>query len=69
MQKQDADTSRPALQDTVSVTIGELAGELREGLLALAVGTGLQVLAALMEDDVTAVCGPKGRHDPEQNGF
>jgi hypothetical protein len=27
---------------------GELAGEMREGLLALAVGTGLQVLAALM---------------------
>jgi hypothetical protein len=24
----------------------------------------MQVLAAMMEDDVTAVCGPKGRHDP-----
>ncbi|HEX2299821.1 MAG TPA: IS256 family transposase [Pseudonocardiaceae bacterium] len=65
-QNQDVGTSRPALPDTVSVAIGELAGELREGLLALAVGTGLQVLAALMEDDVTAVCGPKGRHDPER---
>ena len=63
-QNQDVGTSRPALPDTVSVGIGELAGELREGLLALAVGTGLQVLAALMEADVTAVCGPKGRHDP-----
>jgi hypothetical protein len=45
------------------VAIGELAGELREGSLALADGTRLQVLAALMEDDVTA--GPKGRHEPE----
>jgi transposase-like protein len=52
--------------DTVSVALGELAGELREGLLALAVGAGLQVMAALMEEDVTAACGPKGRHDPER---
>src|SRR3954462_4249171 len=39
---------------------------MREGLLALAVGTGLQVMAAMMEADVTAACGPKGRHDPER---
>src|SRR3954453_19236627 len=38
----------------------------REGLLALAVGTGLQVMAAIMEADVAAACGPKGRHDPER---
>jgi putative transposase len=48
------------------VALAELAGEMREGLLALAVGTGLQVMAAIMEADVTAVCGPKGRHDPER---
>jgi putative transposase len=52
-QNQEIDTSQPAVPDTVSVALGELAGELREGLLALAVGTGLQVLAAMMEDDVT----------------
>ena len=46
------------------MALAELAGEMREGLLALAVGTGLQVMAAMMEADVTAVCGPKGRHDP-----
>ena len=34
-----------------------------EGLLALAVGAGLQVMAALMEADVTALAGPKGKHD------
>src|SRR5690349_23061827 len=39
---------------------------MREGLLALAVGTRLQVMAAIMEADVTAVCGPRGRHDPER---
>src|SRR3954453_2109245 len=59
--------SQPAVPDTVSVALGELAGELREGLLALAVGAGMQVLAAMMEDDVTAACGPKGRHDPQRS--
>jgi hypothetical protein len=65
-QSQDAGTSRPALPETVSVAVAELTGELREGLLALAVGAALRVLAALMEEDVTAVCGPKGHHDPER---
>jgi transposase-like protein len=59
-------TSQPAVPETVSVALAELAGELREGLLALAVGTGLQVMAAIMEEDVTAACGPKGRHDPDR---
>jgi putative transposase len=65
-QNEKIDTSQPAVPDTVSVALAELAGEMREGLLALAVGTGLQVMAAIMEADVTAVCGPKGRHDPER---
>jgi hypothetical protein len=65
-QNQEIDTSGPAVPERVSVALGELAGELREGLLALAVGTGLQVMAAIMEGDVAAACGPKGRHDPER---
>jgi hypothetical protein len=46
------------------VAMAEIAGSMREGLLALAVGTGLQVMQVLMEADVTAAAGPKGRHDP-----
>ncbi len=42
-------------------------GELKEGLLALAVGTGLQVLDALMEESVVALAGPKGKHDPNRS--
>jgi transposase-like protein len=40
-----------------------IAENMQEGLLALAVGAGLQVMQALMDADVTAVAGPKGRHD------
>jgi putative transposase len=65
-QNQKIDTSQPIVPEQVSVALDELTGELREGLLALAVGTGLQVMAAMMESDVSAVCGPKGHHDPER---
>src|SRR4051812_59627 len=44
----------------------EIAADMREGLLALAVGAGLQVMSQLMEADVTSVCGPRGRHDPDR---
>jgi putative transposase len=63
-QNNKAGTSQPAVPEQVSVALGELVGEVGEGLLALAVGTGLQVLSAMMEADVTAACGVKGRHDP-----
>jgi putative transposase len=67
-QNREIDTTQPAVPERVSVALDELAGELREGLLAFAVGTGLQVMAALMEEDVTAVCGPKGRHNADRSG-
>ena len=57
---------RLAVPETVSVAMAEIAEDMREGLLALAVGAGLQVLQTLMVEDVTAVCGPKGRHDPKR---
>ena len=52
-----------ALPERVSVAMGEIAEDMHEGLLALAVGAGLQVMAVLMEADVTALAGPRGRHD------
>ena len=52
-----------AVPERVSVAMAEIAENMGEGLLALAVGAGLQVMAALMEADVTALAGPKGRHD------
>jgi putative transposase len=46
----------------VQDALGELAGAAKEGLLALSVGVGLGVLHELMEAEVDAVVGPKGRH-------
>ena len=48
------------------MAIAELAGEMEEGMLALVVGTGLKVIDVLFEEEVTALAGPKGRHDPDR---
>jgi transposase-like protein len=60
------DTSALAVPEAVSVAMNEIAADVREGLLALAVGAGLQVMQQLMAADVVAVCGPRGRHDPDR---
>jgi len=62
-QKNTTSAMTPMLPEAVSVAMAELAGDVQEGLLAMAVGTGLQVMAAMMNADVEAVCGPRGRHD------
>jgi putative transposase len=58
-----------AVPEQVIVSMGEIAGAAREGLLALAVGTGLQVMAAMFAEDVARLCGPDGRHNRERAGY
>ena len=62
----EASTLGLAVPDEVSVALAEIAQSAKEGLLALAVGAGLQVLGALMEESVDALVGPKGKHDPDR---
>jgi putative transposase len=62
-QTKTGDASALAMPEQVSVAMDEIAADMREGLLALAGGAGLQVMGQLMEADVSAVCGPRGKHD------
>jgi transposase-like protein len=59
----------PAVPDDVSVTLTEIVSSAREGLLAFAVGTGLQVMQQIMDEQVAALCGPPGKHNPERRGY
>lgn len=61
-----ADGVAPVVPDVVSVAMDEIAADVREGLLAIAVGAGLQVMAAMMAADVSGLCGPNGKHDPDR---
>ncbi|HET7519166.1 MAG TPA: IS256 family transposase [Actinomycetes bacterium] len=60
------DHAQLELPEQVTVAVAELAGAAREGLLALAVGTGLQVLQAMLAEDVARLVGPRGRHNPDR---
>jgi hypothetical protein len=58
-----------AVPEQVAVSMTEIAGAAKEGLLALAVGTGLQVMAAAFEEDVTRLRGPDGKHNADRAGY
>jgi putative transposase len=67
-QNQSVGASVPAIPERVSVAMSEIAENMHEGLLALAVGAGLQVMQALMEADVSTLAGPKGKHNMVRMG-
>jgi putative transposase len=58
-----------AVPEQVIVSMAEIAESAKEGLLALAVGTGLQVMAAMFTEDVAQLCGPQSQHNPERAGY
>ena len=57
------------LPPRVQEALGQLVGAAKEGLLALSVGVGLGVLGELMAEEVQAVCGPRGKHDPDRVAY
>ncbi len=58
-----------AVPEQVIVSMAGIAESAKEGLLALAVGTGLQVMAAMFAEDAAVLCGPEGRHNPDRAGY
>jgi transposase-like protein len=54
------------MPDQVRLALGDIAGAAREGLLAMSVAAGFAVMQTMFEAEITAVAGPKGRHDPER---
>ncbi len=58
-----------AVPEQVIVSMAEIAGAAKEGLLTLAVSTGLQVMTAMFDEDVARLCGPGGRHNPDRAGY
>ena len=66
-QSNGVDTSpTPVMPAEVLVSLGQIAESAKEGLLALAVGAGMQVMYAMMDADVAALVGPKGKHQPDR---
>ena len=47
------------LPQDISLALADIAGVAREGLLALSVATGLSVMQAMFEAEITAATGPR----------
>jgi hypothetical protein len=58
-----------AVPEQVIVSLAEIAESAKEGLLALAVGAGLQVMTAMFAEDAGWLCGPDGKHNPGRAGY
>jgi putative transposase len=65
----DRQPDEVAVPEQVIVSMAEIAESAKEGLLALAVGTGLQVMAAMFAEDAARLCGPGGKHNPGRAGY
>lgn len=59
----------PDLNEDVRLALGEAAVSAREGLLAMSVATGLKVMHAMMQAEITGLAGPKGRHNPDRGAM
>ncbi len=57
------------LPEHVTIALRELAGAAKQGLLALSVGLGLAVVGEIFEEEVTALVGPRGKHDTDRQAY
>lgn len=57
------------IPDHVTISLNSLVSKAREGLLALSVSVGLEVLMAMIAEEVEVIAGPKGKHDPARGAF
>ncbi len=60
------DLAAADLPERVAVSLAELSGSIKDGLLSFCVAIGLAVLQELFEDELTQVVGPRGRHDQDR---
>src|SRR4051794_41592027 len=54
----------PELPEEIQLAVTDIAGAVREGLLAMSVAAGMAVMQAMFEAEIAEACGPKGKHDP-----
>ena len=62
------DAGQITVPEQVIVSLAGIAESAKEGLLALSAGVGLQVMYQIMNEDVAALCGPRGQHNGDRAG-
>jgi putative transposase len=54
------------LPGEIQLALADIASVAREGLLAMSVAAGMAVMQAMFDAEITAACGPRGKHDPDR---
>lgn len=49
-----------------SIAMADVAGAIREGLMAFCCSAGLLAVSPIMNEEMTTKVGPKGRHDADR---
>lgn len=62
----DEATRLAELSGEARIALDDVAGAIKDGLMAFCCSAGLAIVAEIMEDELTDKLGPKGRHDPER---
>jgi putative transposase len=50
----------------IQLALADIGAVAREGLLAMSVAAGMAVMQAMLDAEIAAACGPKGRHDADR---
>ena len=50
----------------VQLALSDITSVAQEGLLAMSVAAGMAVMRTMFDAEITAACGPKGRHDADR---
>ena len=67
--KANAQSTVTSKNENVSNSFDDLKQTLKEGLLSFCTAAGLAALHLLMEEDITRVAGPKGKHNPQRQVY
>ena len=63
---QDQAVEAAGLTPELHLALADITNTAREGLLAMSVATGLAVMQAMFEAEITGAAGDKGKHNPDR---
>ncbi len=65
-ERDEATNVAAGLPAEVNLALADVAGAVRDGLLAFSCSAGLLVIGQIMAEEMAAKVGPRGRHDPDR---
>lgn len=61
--------TKVSIPESLEISLGEIACDVKDGLLSLSVAVGMRVLKVMMENEVEQIAGLRGKHNPCRRAF